>query len=129
MGIVSGLVAILWPGLTTSGLVYVIAGWALLTGVPTYSTRGNSRVPRGSKTVAAGRKAALLSVLFGILLVVLARSDAPVPTYLYRWLRRGSRPRLDRIRLPLAGAEMMTHRDLLPGLREWISPRGYAYSG
>src|SRR5215218_10217716 len=33
VGIVAGLVAILWPGLTSSGLVYVIAGWTLLTGV------------------------------------------------------------------------------------------------
>jgi hypothetical protein len=24
---------------------------------------------------------------------------------------------------------MMTHRDPLPGLREWISPRGYASQG
>src|ERR687889_1163370 len=33
VGIVAGLVAILWPGLTVSGLVYVIAIWALVTGV------------------------------------------------------------------------------------------------
>src|SRR5687768_5599793 len=29
VGIVAGLVALLWPGLTASGLVYVIAGWAV----------------------------------------------------------------------------------------------------
>jgi uncharacterized membrane protein HdeD (DUF308 family) len=33
VGIVAGLVAVLWPGLITSGLVYVIAGWAVVTGV------------------------------------------------------------------------------------------------
>src|SRR5215207_6815422 len=33
VGVVAGLVAVFWPGLTVGGLVYVIAGWALLTGV------------------------------------------------------------------------------------------------
>src|SRR5829696_6950039 len=31
-GVVTGLVAVLWPGLTVSGLLYVIAAWGLLTG-------------------------------------------------------------------------------------------------
>jgi uncharacterized membrane protein HdeD (DUF308 family) len=33
VGIIAGLVALLWPGLSASGLVYVIAGWAVVTGV------------------------------------------------------------------------------------------------
>src|SRR5215207_6280388 len=31
VGIIAGLVALLWPGLSASGLVYVIAGWAVAT--------------------------------------------------------------------------------------------------
>jgi uncharacterized membrane protein HdeD (DUF308 family) len=32
VGVIAGLVAQLWPGLTSSGLLYVIVGWALVTG-------------------------------------------------------------------------------------------------
>jgi uncharacterized membrane protein HdeD (DUF308 family) len=75
VGIVAGLVAVLWPGLTVSGLVYVIAGWALLTGVLKILTAVllRTRVENGWLLAGSGT----LSVLFGILLVVLARSDVP----------------------------------------------------
>ena len=33
VGIIAGLVALLWPGLTAIGLVFVIALWAVATGV------------------------------------------------------------------------------------------------
>jgi uncharacterized membrane protein HdeD (DUF308 family) len=75
MGIVAGLVAILWPGLTTSGLVYVIAGWALVTGVLKILTAVLLRAEVENGWLLAGSGA--LSVLFGILLVVLAGSDMP----------------------------------------------------
>ena len=73
VGIVAGLVAILWPGLTVSGLVYVIAGWALLTGVLKIITAVLLRAQVENEWLLAGSGA--LSVLFGILLVVLARPD------------------------------------------------------
>jgi uncharacterized membrane protein HdeD (DUF308 family) len=75
VGIVAGLVAILWPGLTTSGLVYVIAGWALLTGVLKILTAVLLRAQVENGWLLAGSGA--LSALFGILLVVLAGSDVP----------------------------------------------------
>jgi uncharacterized membrane protein HdeD (DUF308 family) len=75
VGIVAGLVAILWPGLTTSGLVYVIAGWALLTGVLKILTAVLLRAEVENGWLLAGSGA--LSVLFGILLAVLAGSDVP----------------------------------------------------
>ena len=75
MGIVAGLVAILWPGLTPSGLVYVIAGWALVTGVLKILTAVLLRAEVENGWLLAGSGA--LSVLFGILLVVLAGSDVP----------------------------------------------------
>jgi uncharacterized membrane protein HdeD (DUF308 family) len=75
VGIVAGLVAILWPGLTTSGLVYVIAGWALVTGVLKIITAILLRVEVENGWLLAGSGA--LSALFGVLLIVLAGSDVP----------------------------------------------------
>jgi uncharacterized membrane protein HdeD (DUF308 family) len=75
VGIVAGPVAVLWPGLTTSGLVYVIAGWAVFTGVLKILTAIllRSRVDNGWLLAGSGA----LSALFGIQLVVLADSDVP----------------------------------------------------
>ena len=75
VGIVAGLVAILWPGLTTSGLVYVIAGWAVVTGVLKILTAVLLRAEVENGWLLAGSGA--LSVLFGTILVVLAGSDVP----------------------------------------------------
>ena len=75
VGIIAGLVALLWPGLTASGLVYVIAGWAVVTGVLKILTAIVSRTEIENGWLLAGSGA--LSALLGILLVVLARSDVP----------------------------------------------------
>jgi uncharacterized membrane protein HdeD (DUF308 family) len=75
VGIVAGLVAILWPGLTSSGLVYVIAGWALVTGVLKILTAILLRAEVENGWLLAGSGA--LSALFGVLLIVLAGSDVP----------------------------------------------------
>jgi uncharacterized membrane protein HdeD (DUF308 family) len=75
VGIVAGLVAVLWPGLTSNGLVYVIAGWALLTGVLKILTAVLLRTQVENGWLLAGSGA--LSVLFGVLLMVLAGSDVP----------------------------------------------------
>ena len=75
VGIVAGLVAALWPGLTVSGLVYVIAGWALVTGVLKILTAVLLRAEVENGWLLAGSGA--LSVLFGTILVVLAGSDVP----------------------------------------------------
>jgi uncharacterized membrane protein HdeD (DUF308 family) len=75
VGIIAGLVALLWPGLTVVGLVYVIAGWAVATGVLKILTAIILRAEVQNGWLLAGSGA--LSVLFGILLVALARSDVP----------------------------------------------------
>jgi uncharacterized membrane protein HdeD (DUF308 family) len=75
VGIVAGVVALLWPGLTASGLVYVIAGWALVTGVLKIFTAILLRTEIQNGWLLAGSGA--LSALFGILLVALSRSDVP----------------------------------------------------
>lgn len=75
VGIVAGLVALLWPQLTASGLVFVIGGWAVVTGVIKILTAIMLRADVENGWLLAGSGA--LSVLFGVLLAVLARSDVP----------------------------------------------------
>jgi uncharacterized membrane protein HdeD (DUF308 family) len=75
VGIVAGLVALLWPGLSASGLVYVIAGWAVATGVLKILSAIVLRAEVENGWLLAGSGA--LSVLFGTVLVILAGSDVP----------------------------------------------------
>jgi uncharacterized membrane protein HdeD (DUF308 family) len=76
VGIIAGLVAVFWPGLTVSGLVYVIAGWAVVTGVLKMLTAILLRAEVENGWLLAGSGA--LSVLFGIVLTALAGSDVPL---------------------------------------------------
>jgi uncharacterized membrane protein HdeD (DUF308 family) len=64
-----------WPGLKVSGLLYVIAAWALLTGILKILTAIvlRSEVENGWLLAGSGT----LSVLFGTILAALAGSDLP----------------------------------------------------
>jgi uncharacterized membrane protein HdeD (DUF308 family) len=75
VGVVAGLVALLWPGLTVSGLLYVIVGWALATGILKIATTIVLRSEVENAWLLAGSGA--LSVLLGVVLAVLVRSDLP----------------------------------------------------
>jgi uncharacterized membrane protein HdeD (DUF308 family) len=75
VGIIAGLVALLWPGMTPHGLIYVIAGWAFATGVLKILTAILLRAEVENGWLLAGSGA--LSVLFGMLLATLAGSDVP----------------------------------------------------
>ena len=75
LGVIAGLVALLWPGLSLNGLVYVIAGWAVATGALKILSAILLRAEVENGWLLAGSGA--LSVLFGILLAVLAGSDVP----------------------------------------------------
>jgi len=75
VGIVAGLVTLLWPGMTANGLVYVIAGWVVVTGGLKMLTAILLRADVENGWLLAGSGA--LSVLFDIVLGVLARSDVP----------------------------------------------------
>jgi uncharacterized membrane protein HdeD (DUF308 family) len=75
VGIIAGVIALLWPGLTATGLVYVIAGWALATGVLKILTAIVLRAEVENGWLLAG--SGVLSALFGIILAALARSDVP----------------------------------------------------
>jgi uncharacterized membrane protein HdeD (DUF308 family) len=68
LGIVAGLVAFFWPGITAFALLIVIATWAILTGVMEVVAAVNLRrvITNEWALIFAG----VLSVVFGILLVI-----------------------------------------------------------
>ncbi|HEX5913236.1 MAG TPA: HdeD family acid-resistance protein [Rubrobacter sp.] len=75
VGIVAGLVALLWPAMTPRGLLYVIVVWAVATGTLKIFTAIALRgaVENGWLLVGSGA----LSVLLGVVLATLAGSDLP----------------------------------------------------
>lgn len=75
VGVIAGLVALLWPGMTTSGLLYVIVVWAVATGILKITTTIVLRTEVENGWLLAGSGA--LSVLFGMTLAVLVGSDLP----------------------------------------------------
>jgi uncharacterized membrane protein HdeD (DUF308 family) len=75
VGVIAGLIALLWSGMTGSGLVYVIVGWALATGVLKILSAVLLRAEVEKGWLLAGSGA--LSVLFGIILALLANSGVP----------------------------------------------------
>ena len=65
-GIVAGFLALLWPGLTATGLLYVVAAWAVLTGgFKVLSAVVIRREIEGARPMIVGGG---LSVLFGVAL-------------------------------------------------------------
>ena len=75
VGVIAGLLALLWPGMTASGLLYVIVGWALVTGILKITTAIVLRSEVENGWLLAGSGA--LSVLFGVILAALVDSDLP----------------------------------------------------
>ncbi|HET7269519.1 MAG TPA: HdeD family acid-resistance protein [Rubrobacter sp.] len=73
VGVIAGLLALLWPGLTASGVLYIIVGWAFATGVLKIATAIMLRSEVESAWLLAGSGA--LSVLLGVVLAALAGSD------------------------------------------------------
>src|SRR5215216_5884929 len=75
VGVIAGLIALLLSGMAGNGLVYVIVGWALATGTLKILTAILLRAEVENGWLLSGSGA--LSVLFGILLAVLAGADVP----------------------------------------------------
>jgi uncharacterized membrane protein HdeD (DUF308 family) len=75
VGVIAGLLALLWPGMTASGLLYVIVGWAVASGILKISTTIVLRGEVENGWLLAGSGA--LSVLFGVILAALVGSDLP----------------------------------------------------
>ena len=81
LGVLAGLVAAFWPGLTALALLYFIAAWAIVSGI--LEVIGAIRLRREIEGEWALGLSGALSVLFGILLVVI---PAPAGLLSLVWL-------------------------------------------
>jgi len=68
-GIIAGVIAIVWPDITALALLYLIAAWAVVTGILEIATAFSGRLPVAQEWTLA--VAGILSVVFGVLLAVL----------------------------------------------------------
>ncbi|GHO85273.1 HdeD family acid-resistance protein [Dictyobacter formicarum] len=68
VSILAGIVAFVWPGLTALAFVYVIAAWAIITGVTEIVAAFSSRMNVGTDwlLVVAG----VASIIFGVLIAI-----------------------------------------------------------
>jgi uncharacterized membrane protein HdeD (DUF308 family) len=73
-GILLGILTFVWPGITTLALLFVIAGWAIVTGV--LEIIAAVRLRREMRREWLLALSGLLSVVFGILLAVWPASGA-----------------------------------------------------
>jgi uncharacterized membrane protein HdeD (DUF308 family) len=75
VGVIAGVVALFWPGMSASGLLYIIGGWVAATGILKITTTIVLRNEVENTWLLAGSGA--LSVLFGAIVAALAGSDLP----------------------------------------------------
>lgn len=68
LGILAGIIAFVWPGITSLALLYVVAAWAIFAGVADVMTGIKMRdvIDNEWEHIVAGA----LSVIFGVLLLV-----------------------------------------------------------
>jgi uncharacterized membrane protein HdeD (DUF308 family) len=79
VGVIAGVVALLWPGMTVSGLLYVIVGWAVVTGMLKILTAIALRreIEDRRPMVLGGALSMLFGLILGAVLSVLPGDDLP----------------------------------------------------
>ncbi|MEU7001188.1 HdeD family acid-resistance protein [Nonomuraea sp. NPDC046570] len=80
LGIAAGIIAFAWPGITTIALLYVIAFWAIFAGISEIiaGIKLRNEIENEWMLIVGG----VLSVIFGLLLVIWPRSGALALTWL-----------------------------------------------
>jgi uncharacterized membrane protein HdeD (DUF308 family) len=80
VGVAAGIVSFVWPGITALALLFLIAAWALVSGVAeiVFALAGPDTLAHPWLAALSGA----LSVVFGILLVVWPRSGVIALTWL-----------------------------------------------
>jgi uncharacterized membrane protein HdeD (DUF308 family) len=66
LGILAGVVALVWPGITALAFLYLLAAWAILIGI--MELTAPLAFPMGGGRAALTALAGLVSVIFGILI-------------------------------------------------------------
>lgn len=79
-GIVAGILTFIWPGITALVLLYLIAFWAMVTGVLEIAAAFELRQEINNEWLLG--LSGVLSILFGILLVIAPGSGALAVTWL-----------------------------------------------
>lgn len=69
VGIAAGVVAFAWPGITALALLYLIASWAVVTGIFEIAGSFSGRLPVAQEWTLG--LAGILSVLLGVLLIAI----------------------------------------------------------
>jgi uncharacterized membrane protein HdeD (DUF308 family) len=79
VGVVAGAVVLLWPGMTVSGLLYVIVGWAVVTGILKILTAIVLRreIEDRRPLVLGGALSVLFGAILGAALATLSDADLP----------------------------------------------------
>jgi uncharacterized membrane protein HdeD (DUF308 family) len=78
--IATGVIALLWPGITLLAFVLLVAAWAIVTGALMFTAAFRLNIEHGRVWLALG---GLVSVLYGILLIIAPLVGALVLTW---WL-------------------------------------------
>jgi len=83
VGVAAGIVTFVWPDVTALALLFVIAAWAIITGVLEVATAIELRQAIHNEWLLA--LGGVASVVFGILLVITPGAGALVITWLIGW--------------------------------------------